>query len=599
MKESARYILPILVFVALVLSIGTGGYLIIEDEISVSDAFYMAVTAITPTQFDEIHELSVAGRYFTVVLVFCGFGAVVAFATQFARLIVQSELEGVGVITRKQMSRRIRQMKNHYIVCGYGEIGGAICDELKDQQLPFVVIADDETSQKEIERKGHARVKGHPTSDISLKEAGVEQAVGVIAVLSDDADNLFISLAARELNPKIFIIARVKDSSVENRILRAGADIVVSPIKLGGRQIAELIKQRAGASSLTNLAAAPTSVMGLRLSVYHHGASDTTVLSKILEDSGAVGAAGLERRDGSMESCPLPDAVVHQDDAVVLIMRVDQVAASNVKQPTGRTILLADDHRALRLLFARKLASAGHDVIQAAAGDEALRLARQHSPDLVVLDVNMPHRNGYDVCMALRRSDRFVTTPIILYSGEETEEFVKRGREAGADMCLRKTSQSSELLARIEEVFAGQLGTASALDQHDAAAVEGAVESVVAASVGAPLETPFDIDTMLEIVGGDRQLMDEVIKATLEETPRMMERIRLAVDGDDREALRLEAHSLKSSVTILGADKAVAAVAALESAGSQGNLNDVGHLVAELRTRIDDLMAALEQTDPR
>ena len=88
MKESARYILQILVFVALILLIGTVGYLLIEDGLRLRDAFYMAVTAITPTQFDEIHELSVPGRYFTVVLVFCGFGAVVAFATQFARLML-------------------------------------------------------------------------------------------------------------------------------------------------------------------------------------------------------------------------------------------------------------------------------------------------------------------------------------------------------------------------------------------------------------------------------------------------------------------------------------------------------------------------------
>ncbi len=290
MKESARYILPILVFVALVLSIGTGGYLIIEDEITVSDAFYMTVTAITPTQFDEVHELSVPGRYFTVALVFCGFGAVVAFATQFARLIVQSELEGVGVITRKQMSRRIRQMKNHYIVCGYGEIGGAICDELKDQHLPFVVVTDDELSVAAIKRDGHALVRGHPTADSSLKEAGVEQAVGVIAVLADDADNLFISLAARELNPQIFIIARGEDSRVEDRILRAGADIVVSPVKLSGRQIAELVKQQAGASSSVDVATPQASVMGLRLAVYRHTSEEPTSVANVLDKMGAIGS---------------------------------------------------------------------------------------------------------------------------------------------------------------------------------------------------------------------------------------------------------------------------------------------------------------------
>lgn len=123
------------------------------------------------------------------------------------------------------------------------------------------------------------------------------------------------------------------------------------------------------------------------------------------------------------------------------------------KKSTGRTILLADDHRALRLLFSRKLAAAGHDVLQAGSGEEAVRLARAHRPDLVVLDVNMPDGNGYDVCEELRKTERFTTVPIILYSGEDTDEFIERGRAAGADMCIRKTSKSTDLLARIEEAF--------------------------------------------------------------------------------------------------------------------------------------------------
>ena len=107
MNESVRYSLQILVFIALILLIGTVGYLMIEDGLTLNDAFYLAVTAITPTQFEKVHEMSVPGRYFTVGLVFCGFGAFIAFATQFARLMIQSELEGVGVFTRKQMRRRM------------------------------------------------------------------------------------------------------------------------------------------------------------------------------------------------------------------------------------------------------------------------------------------------------------------------------------------------------------------------------------------------------------------------------------------------------------------------------------------------------------
>ncbi|MEW4531304.1 NAD-binding protein [Maioricimonas sp. JC845] len=453
MKESARYILQILVFVALILTFGTSGYLLIEDGITAPEAFYMALTAITPTQFHEVHRLSVPGRYFTVILVFCGFGAVVAFATQFARLVIQSELEGVGIFTRKQMQRRIRRMKNHYIVCGFGEIGSAICSELRNQQLSFVIIANNETAIEAINREGYPFVRGNPTADTSLREAGIDRAVGLLSVLPDDTDNLVISLAARELNPKIFIIARGEETSVEDRMLRAGADIVVSPMKLGGHQIAELIKQRAGVSSYADGAAPAPAVFGLSMNVYHHASDEPTTVADVLRETSACGAAGLQRTDETFIPTPAPGTAVQKDDTVIVITRSGSTESFQ-KKSTGRTILLADDHRALRLLFSRKLAAAGHDVLQAGSGEEAVRLARAHRPDLVVLDVNMPDGNGYDVCEELRKTERFTTVPIILYSGEDTDEFIERGRAAGADMCIRKTSKSTDLLARIEEAFA-------------------------------------------------------------------------------------------------------------------------------------------------
>ena len=573
MKESARYILQILVFVSLVLSVGTGGYMIIEDGLTVSDAFYMTVTAITPTQFDEVHELSVPGRYFTVVLVFCGFGAVVAFATQFARWVIQSELEGVGVITRKQMRRRISRMKNHYIVCGYGKIGGAICSELRQQQLPFVVITNDETSVAAIHREGYALVRGNPTADLSLKEAEVERAYGVIAVLTDDSDNLFISLAARELNPKIFIIARGEDLGVEDRILRAGADIVVSPMKLGGRQIAELIKQQANESAELAGSAAPASLLGLHLSAYRHASNDPITVADVLEESRAVGAAGIERCDGSFESTPPADTPLHQGDALVMIRRAEETGDSVPRRTTGKTILLADDHRALRLLFARKLAAAGHDVLQAASGDDALALARAHAPDLIVLDVNMPHRNGYEVCETLRQSEPLADVPIILYSGEDTAEFAQRGRAAGADVCVRKTSKSSELLASIEEIFAQRNATDNGRELRSAA---------------------FDVEIAMKNTEGDRTLLREVVSAMLVETPQLMDRIKTAVRQLDHRAVRLAAHALKSSLAIVGAQEASAVAARLESAGSDADMENAARLQAELEPRIDALMRSLE-----
>ncbi|QDV86031.1 Sensor protein EvgS precursor [Stieleria magnilauensis] len=596
MKESARYILQILVFVALVLSIGTGGYLIIEDGITVGDAFYMTVTAITPTQFDEIHELSVPGRYFTVVLVFCGFGAVVAFATQFARWVIQSELEGVGVITRKQMRRRISRMREHYIVCGYGKIGGAICKELKDHQLPFVVITDDEASIAAVEREGFALVRGNPTADTTLKEAAIERAQGVIAVLTDDSNNLFISLAARELNPKIFIIARGEDSGVEDRILRAGADIVVSPMKLGGRQIAELIKQQADSSSVVTGVSEHSSLLGVSLKPHRHDAEQATTVDEILNESTAVGVAGIQRCDGTFDPTPPPETAVHQGDTVILVTRTSQAGDSFNKPPSGKTILLADDHRALRLLFTRKLAAAGHDVIQAANGDDALAMARATTPDLIVLDVNMPARDGYQVCHELRQSKQFATTPIILYSGNDTAEFAQRGRAAGANTCVRKTSKSSELLASIEAIFSERQQDRDAEDRSERPR-EGSssTESATVSEGPPPHSRPFDFETAMENAGGDEELLSELITAMEEETPRMMNEIQTAVAATDYKSLERAAHALKGSLVVFGADEASEAATQLEIAARQQDASSIERLTGNLQTQIAEVTRALQQ----
>ncbi|MCM2369023.1 NAD-binding protein [Aporhodopirellula aestuarii] len=593
MKESARYLLPILFFVALVLSVGTGGFLLLEEGISVHDAFYMAVTAITPTQFHEVHKLSIHGRYFTVVLVFCGFGAVVAFATQFARLIVQSELEGVGIFTQKQMRRRIRMMKNHYIVCGFGEIGGAICGELVQQQLPFVVITADKDSTEVVEREGYAIVKGNPTADTSLKEAGIEHASGVIAVLADDADNLFISLAARELNPKILIIARGEDSSVEDRILRAGADIVVSPMKLGGQQIANLIRQQDGSSSPGE--SSLSSVGGFELASFKNETRTPISVAQVLKECGAIGLCGIEHVDGAFESDSSVQTRLGPGETLVMYKRVRSTEdfVNAVSQP--RTVLLADDHRALRLLFSRKLIAAGYDVIQAENGLKALELAKLQQPELIVLDVNMPQLSGYQVAAALRKDARFDEVPIILYSADEANEFLHRGKEAGADMCIRKTSKSSELLACIEEAFAKKRESHASRKQPSA----NQVASEVKCEDQSDTPSEFSFEGLKKLTGDDPKLMDELIKAMLDETPRLLQELEYALDQNDVEQIRSSTHTLKGSLDVFGASGLHQLATELESIAAGDELDAVHPVYREFKRRcealIDQLSAILQR----
>jgi DNA-binding response OmpR family regulator len=308
-----------------------------------------------------------------------------------------------------------------------------------------------------------------------------------------------------------------------------------------------------------------------------------------VEKANACGAAGLRRHDGTFEPVPALDTTVHRDDAVIVITQSDDLGDSVHKLPTGKTILLADDHRALRLLFTRKLASAGHDVIQAATGSEALRLARSQAPSLIVLDVNMPDQNGYEVCTALRQDERFADTPIIMYSGEDTDEFIERGRASGADMCIRKTSKSSELLTKIEEAFS--LRTSAA--QTAQTGTKSADESAVALQEPSLPAEPIDIDRELAEI--DAEVRNEVVQAVLDETPRLMDDIRRAITRQDGELLRRAAHSLKGSLLIFGDTSASASAASLEMAGRNGDLAHAEQLHGELIASMDPLLGALKR----
>jgi voltage-gated potassium channel len=176
MNDSARYSLQILACLGFILTFGTLGYFLIEDEMGLDEAFYMTVSTVAPISVRDLHHLSPTGRLFAVFLVFFGFGSVVLFATQFARIILESELQGVGIFTRRQMSRKLKRMKGHYIICGFGDIGASICAELNKQGLRIVIIDSVDERISAAAQQGFCAVKGNATTDAALREAGVERA---------------------------------------------------------------------------------------------------------------------------------------------------------------------------------------------------------------------------------------------------------------------------------------------------------------------------------------------------------------------------------------------------------------------------------------
>ncbi|NJD55946.1 MAG: potassium channel protein [Nitrospirae bacterium] len=222
--------------VLLVVSFGTVGYMTIERWDFI-DALYMTVITLASVGFKEIHDLSFIGRIFTMFLIIGGVGSVAYALSTGAKIILEGELQ--EVYGRRRLEKKIRELSNHYIVCGYGRMGKIICRELHEKDIPFVVI---EKLEDVLTRDDDLLVyPGDATKDEVLKEVGIERAKGLISVLPTDAENLFVVLSARVLNPKLTIVARAGEEGSEQKLLRAGADKVVSPYQIGGLRIAHTV----------------------------------------------------------------------------------------------------------------------------------------------------------------------------------------------------------------------------------------------------------------------------------------------------------------------------------------------------------------------
>ncbi len=225
----------ILILVAIIL-FGTIGYEIIEEEWSVLDSFYMTVITISTTGFKEVKDLSEAGRIFTIFLIISGVITIAYIGGKFAQFILETQL-----LRRNKMSKKIDLIGNHYIVCGYGRMGREICDGLRESNAPFVIVENDEKKIEVLKSKAMLFVQGDATHDEVLFAAGIERAKGLVAVLRTDAENVFATLSAKELNKNIYVVARAIEDGSESKLKKAGADRVVLPYELGGTRMVQLL----------------------------------------------------------------------------------------------------------------------------------------------------------------------------------------------------------------------------------------------------------------------------------------------------------------------------------------------------------------------
>ncbi len=236
-------LIRIALVLVLVIVVGTVGYRVIEHGTawSVLDALYMTVITLASVGFQEVHPLSPAGRVFTIFLILGGTGVVVYGISTLTAFIVEGEL--TSVLRRRRMQRGIDKLTDHFIVCGADQTGRYAIDELEKTKQRFVVVDRNPERLQELEARGVLTQHGDATHDTVLTAAGILRARGLITALHTDADNLFVTLTAKGLNPGLRVISKAVEEASEAKLRRAGADGVVMPNYIGGLRLAsELIR---------------------------------------------------------------------------------------------------------------------------------------------------------------------------------------------------------------------------------------------------------------------------------------------------------------------------------------------------------------------
>lgn len=220
---------------ALLMAIGTGGYMLTEGW-SPGRAFYAAVTTLTTLGVER--PTTPAGMAFTVVFVLGGVATSFYILSSLVIYVAEGQLS--QRMRRQRMDREIARLHGHYIICGYGRVGRRIVAAFEGEGVPFVLIDINQGSLAAAEAQGYPVIPGSPVTDEVLHQARLASARGLIAATDNDAENIYVTLAARSLRPNLFIVARANHPEAEAKLQRAGADRVISPYSLGGMRMAML-----------------------------------------------------------------------------------------------------------------------------------------------------------------------------------------------------------------------------------------------------------------------------------------------------------------------------------------------------------------------
>lgn len=297
----------------LLTALGTLGFAWIED-LSLLDALYMAVITLSTVGYQDVAPTTGAGRLYTVAFIMVGVGVAFYTVVTLAEFILEGRLR--DILGRRTMERAIESLRDHVIVCGFGRLGKTVAEELKRERAPLVVVEIKAELEPELASQGLLNVLGSALDDGVLRAAGIERARAIVIATSDDADNVFIALSARELNPEVAVHARAETDAGLRRLRLAGAHQVISVHSIAGQRLANAIVRPA--------------------------------VVDFLELSSAGGEAPIDLEEVQLgEGCPLCDrtlADLATHDLEITVVAIKRAGSGTQLHPGKGDVLRAGDH---------------------------------------------------------------------------------------------------------------------------------------------------------------------------------------------------------------------------------------------------------------
>jgi voltage-gated potassium channel len=426
---------------------GTLGYMLLEDY-TFFQGLYMSAITISTVGYGEVKPLSPWGQGFSIVLIFSSIGGLALAGRAFGESMLKNTWSGRG--EKRKMQKKIDALEGHHIICGFGRVGHAAALQFSAAKVNHVIL--DQAFDTNHLEDDHLFIEGDATHEQLLLDAGIKKARGLLALLGSDPENVFLVLSARELNPTLRIIARANEPHVENKLLKAGADTVISPFTTAGIQVAnDMLAATTGRGPVSPCCLSSAATPRWVTIEAPNPLVGCTVAAAASEMGGAI--LGL-RRGGVDRLQPGDDTRLEAGDELLVTADVNFISEHrDLSMNVEPSIVIVDDNPVIVKLYTRLFQKAGFTPHTAADGATGLELIKRIKPQAAVIDFQLPIMSGIEICTHLRGDAALTATRLILFTADDNAATRELALAAGADAVVVKSPEAREVIETVVRII--------------------------------------------------------------------------------------------------------------------------------------------------